>query len=219
MLGLKLLNLHELKLASSELKLPMSLTSTRTWFLIHFWWKKFNLNEPDGFKGYWRDLMKEKQFFPEENLVVALWLCWVHSLGVELLSLRLLPPGWRVQNTLMCWIVVWSHFLQRFPEIIYHQDNVAIRTSIGTQSWFASKATDVLPWPAYSPDLNHIENIWGIPVKQIYAKNCHFSTVNEFKTAILDVWDSKPTNLHWIELAILYRRINLPSTDHLKSTK
>ena len=30
---------------------------------------------------------------------------------------------------------------------------------------------EVLPWVAYSPDINPIENIWGIIVKKIYYRN------------------------------------------------
>ena len=47
---------------------------------------------------------------------------------------------------------------------------------------------EVLPWPAKSPDLNIIENLWGILARAVYANGRQFDTKNELTEAILKHW-------------------------------
>ena len=57
--------------------------------------------------------------------------------------------------------------LKKFnPEnpFIFQQDNASVHTSNETLSFFEKKGTLLLDWPPHSPDLNPIENIWGLMV-------------------------------------------------------
>ncbi len=47
-------------------------------------------------------------------------------------------------------------------DFIFQQDLAPAHTAKGTKSWFNDHSVTVLDWPANSPDLNPIENIWGI---------------------------------------------------------
>jgi len=72
---------------------------------------------------------------------------------------------------------------------IFQQDNASIHDSYETKEWFKFKKVRVLEWPAISPDLNPMENVWGILVRRLFADGKQYSTVKELEDRLCDEWE------------------------------
>ena len=83
-------------------------------------------------------------------------------------------------------------FKNRFRrlQLTFQQDNASMHVLRSTKAWFESKGINLMDWPARSPDLNPMENLWGILVRRIYANNKQYGTKEELQQAILDAWDN-----------------------------
>lgn len=47
-------------------------------------------------------------------------------------------------------------------DFLFQHDFASIYTAKSTSNWFANHGVTVLNWSANLPELNHIENLWGI---------------------------------------------------------
>lgn len=75
----------------------------------------------------------------------------------------LYPEGWRLQ-----------------------QDNARCHTSRYTRTWLEDNRIETIPWPAVSPDLSPIENIWGLMKIEVERKAPR--TRHELVAAVLEAW-------------------------------
>ncbi len=75
-------------------------------------------------------------------------------------------------------------------DFILQQDLAPAHTAKGTKSWFNDHGVTVLDWPANSPDLNPIENLWGIVKRKM--RDTRPNNADDLKAAIKETWASIP---------------------------
>ncbi|KAF0772059.1 hypothetical protein AaE_002360, partial [Aphanomyces astaci] len=80
-------------------------------------------------------------------------------------------------------------------EFVFMQDGASIHTSKYTKSFLDEENVKVFEHPSLSPDLNPIENLWGILARHVYANGRQYMNVEELTVAIKAAWSGigKPT--------------------------
>ena len=82
------------------------------------------------------------------------------------------------------------------------QDNASIHTAISTRRYISElENVQLLEWPSRSPDLNPMENLWGVLARRVYSNGKQYSTLSLLESAIYRAWYS-------IENTILENLIN-----------
>ncbi len=75
-------------------------------------------------------------------------------------------------------------------DFIFQQDLAPAHTAKGTKSWFNDHGVTVLDWPVNSPDLNPIENLWGIVKRKM--RDTIPNNADELKATVKETWASIP---------------------------
>lgn len=80
---------------------------------------------------------------------------------------------------------------QLYPEnnYIFQHDNCPVHTANIVTQWIQNAHIESLPWPSNSPDINPIENIWGVIVKRLYRRNFMPQNSEELWQCIQEVWE------------------------------
>ena len=72
---------------------------------------------------------------------------------------------------------------------VFQQDNAPVHVSISTRKWLAENNINCLSWPSMSPDLNLMENVWGILSRRVYANSKQFDNKKQLISAIQREWN------------------------------
>lgn len=159
--------------------------------------KKFNLDGPDGFQYYWHDLRKEPQFLTKRNFGGGSLMPWA---GFSMHGKTHLCKCDGRMNS-QKYIELLETELISFTDskmdgdFVFQQDNASIHVSRQSRAWFEEMEIDLLDWPACSPDLNPIENLWGILARRVYANGRQFASVPELYVAVYTAWREIPQNI------------------------
>ena len=73
---------------------------------------------------------------------------------------------------------------------IFMQDNARCHVSRETKAWLERQNIPVMDWPPYSPDLNPLENLWGILSNIVYSHGKQYYTIQELGVAVKTTWSN-----------------------------
>ncbi|CAF3576681.1 unnamed protein product, partial [Rotaria sp. Silwood2] len=88
----------------------------------------------------------------------------------------------------------YKYFPKQFiNKAIFQQANARQHVSKKTRNYLNKHHITTLQWPANSPDLNLIENLWSIMDKQLMKYPV--KTIDDLKTALASIWKSISINV------------------------
>lgn len=153
--------------------------------------KRFNLDGPDGLNYYWHDLRSEQEVGMSRQNGGGGVMVWGGMSRKGKTTLAILEGK---QNAAKYCDTMDKHLIPPATRLYgtayqYQQDNASIHTAKATKNWFEKKKITVIEWPAKSPDLNPIENLWGDMVRVVYAGGKQYDSVDALKKAVLKAWD------------------------------
>jgi transposase len=173
--------------------------------------KKWNLDGPDGMRYQWVDTRQPEALNVARHSGGGSVMVWAAFCGNKKSVLKFLVGK---QDSVAYVSTLETHLLPFIDaEIqIFQQDNAPIHKSQYTMRWLEAQNIEVLDWPALSPDLNPIENVWGIMTQHVYAGGRQYYSVEQLKKAILKAWDAiTPETLEALTLSMRKRCVQLIS--------
>ncbi|GFU77555.1 transposable element Tc3 transposase [Trichonephila clavipes] len=92
-------------------------------------------------------------------------------------------------------------------KFVFMDDNATCHRTLAVQDWLDSEGNQRLVWPARSPDLNPIENVWDALGRQVAGRNYPPTSKNTLIRALTEEWDKLPQLL-------LDNVVQMPLTNH-----
>lgn len=159
--------------------------------------KKFNLDGPDGFRYYFHDLRKNQVILsrrPSAYGSVKVWGAISSKGPIDLVFLKGKQSAKSYVNRLETQLPKIQSIMGG-KNWIFQQDNAGLHTAKIVMSWFQQRNVQLLEWPALSPDLNIIENIWSWLSRMVYADGKQYHSQNDLRNAVQNAWNTIPSDL------------------------
>ncbi|KAI4293326.1 hypothetical protein PAPHI01_2600 [Pancytospora philotis] len=152
---------------------------------------KFNLLQSDGKVSVWRGPCSQ---YDRKHVIgtkkfgggsVIVWACFSYGGVGKLVFIEGIMDAYKYVSILATALPPSLEQMGLF-EFIFQQDNDAKHTAKVTKCFFENRSIRVMPWPAMSPDMNPIENLWEYVkhrVAELEPKN-----IANLKSKIMQAW-------------------------------
>ena len=75
---------------------------------------------------------------------------------------------------------------------LFMEDRAPCHSAWATQHWLSQNGINKFPWPSQSPDMNPIENFWGILDRNLRKKKRKRSSKPELLALLRQTWQEIP---------------------------
>ncbi|GFT22949.1 transposable element Tcb1 transposase [Trichonephila clavipes] len=99
-------------------------------------------------------------------------------------------------------------------KFVFMDDNATCHRTLAVQDCLDSDGIQRLVWPARSPDLNSIENVWDALGRQVAGRNYPPTNKNTLIRALTEEWDKLPQQLLDNVVQSMVRRVECCITLH-----
>ncbi|GFU75706.1 transposable element Tcb2 transposase [Trichonephila clavipes] len=99
-------------------------------------------------------------------------------------------------------------------KFVFMDDNATCHRTLAVQDCLDSEGIQRLVWPAHSPDLNPIENVWDALGRQVAGRNYPPTNKNTLIRALTEEWDKLPQQLLDNVVQSMVRRVECCITLH-----
>ncbi|GFV95431.1 transposable element Tcb2 transposase [Trichonephila clavipes] len=99
-------------------------------------------------------------------------------------------------------------------KFVFMDDNATCHRTLAVQDCLDSEGIQRLVWPARSPDLNPIENVWDALGRQVVGRNYPPTNKNTLIRALTEEWDKLPQQLLDNVVQSMVRRVECCITLH-----
>ncbi|GFX65501.1 transposable element Tcb2 transposase [Trichonephila clavipes] len=99
-------------------------------------------------------------------------------------------------------------------KFVFMDDNATCHRTLAVQNCLDSEGIQRLVWPARSPDLNPIENVWDALGRQVAGRNYPPTNKNTLIRALTEEWDKLPQQLLDSVVQSMVRRVECCITLH-----
>ena len=149
--------------------------------------KKWNLDGPDGYNNYWHDKRTQELFKKQRQMRGGGVMVWAGIWADGKTDIVFIDGNINSEKYIK--VLEGNLLPHQHKFTIFQQNNAPIHNSKMTSEWLIDNDISVVTWPPCSPDLNPIENLWGILTQRVYKNNTFYSNVQELKDAIMQAWD------------------------------
>lgn len=111
------------------------------------------------------------------------------------------------------------HTYTAAENFILQEDNASVHRAKTVEAYLNEYGVNRMVWPPQSPDLNPIENVWGLMKQKLRRRRTYPKNKDELFNILSDMWDALP-QAYFEKLALgMHKRVAAVKKNEGKSTK